>query len=287
MPNRVEVRCRAFEHKQTPVAERSYNNLGYLGRRKRSVQRPVVVVRVRELTVKTAKGCGGKDCEVSAFASRFALPLPDVGAQITFDVDSTRAMRQRQKGKNKALAGTWSIRGRDLVEVVLQTCKGTSPVVEGPRGTDVIHGEYVDVPQKLQKRHGMVSARAALLLDARRELVLVLEAKVQTSGVYQEAPRDGILDVSLRLLYDPEVLTRRLQILRLASMWTPSTRRDESMAMRRHRRRPASPPRWPRSRANWIPWSSFLYNSRRTSATRPSSRGRPTASRCLRSGGAP
>ena len=68
----------------------------------------------------------------------------------------------------------------------------------------MIHGEYVDVPSKLQKRHGMVQARAALLLDARRELVLVLEAKVQTSGVYQEAPRDGILDVSLRLLYDPE-----------------------------------------------------------------------------------
>ena len=88
----------------------------------------------------------------------------------------------------------------------MQTCKGTSPVVD----SDVIHGEYVDVPQKLQKRHGMVSARAALLLDARRELVLVLEAKVQTSGVYQEAPRDCILDVSLRLLYDPEVLRRRL-----------------------------------------------------------------------------
>ena len=73
-------------------------------------------------------------------------PLPEPRAPITFDVDSTRAMRQRQKGKNKALAGTWSIRGRDLVEVILQTCKGTSPVVEGPRGTDVIHGEYVDVP---------------------------------------------------------------------------------------------------------------------------------------------
>ena len=27
VPNRVEVRCRAFEHKQTPVAEQSSNNL--------------------------------------------------------------------------------------------------------------------------------------------------------------------------------------------------------------------------------------------------------------------
>ena len=129
--------------------------------------------------------------------------LPDVGAQITFDVDSTRAMRQRQKGKNKALAGTWSIRGRDLVEVVLQTCKGTSPVVEGPRGTDVIHGEYVDVPSKLQKRHGMVSARAALLLDARRELVLVLRADA-TRAAQRFARR-------LALHHRRDTVTRRLE----------------------------------------------------------------------------
>lgn len=47
-----------------------------------------------------------------------------VGAQIAFDVDSDRAMKQRAKGKSKGLAGTWSIRGRDLVAVVLETTHG-------------------------------------------------------------------------------------------------------------------------------------------------------------------
>jgi len=171
-------------------------------RLKTASRRPVVIVRVRELAVKTAKGCG--DDRRAAFASRFALPLPDVGAQIAFDVDSDRAMKQRAKGKSKGLAGTWSIRGRDLVAVVLETTHGQ------PLATSDVASAYARVPPKLLRRFGMVSGRAATLLDANGNLVMALDARVRTNGVFAEpeAPAPGVPRPRVRKIPSRRMLMR-------------------------------------------------------------------------------
>ena len=66
-------------------------------------RRPVVIVRVRELAVKTAKGCG--DDRRAAFASRFALPLPDVGAPARKSNSSGRRPSRSRTGADQPPSG--------------------------------------------------------------------------------------------------------------------------------------------------------------------------------------
>ena len=193
-PNRVSCRVRRWSRAAGAVAGTK-------------AKRPVVIVRVRELTSCTAKGhamnpLGGGD---ASFVDHFRLPCPDLSTNIAFHVDSGKNLKRRFYGQRaKDALGSWSMRARDLVDVV---CSAAT------RG-----GGFVELGDDVKRRYGIVRGAVALLDDDEDFVghgggpVLAFDGAVRTDGEWCEGVPSGVLDLRVRLSRAPSAPALEAQL---------------------------------------------------------------------------